>query len=43
MELYQNLKYVGKNTRLNFYGNTPWHCTNFVTELSTGEMKILKK
>lgn len=39
MKLFQNLKYVGEDEKLKFYGNMPWHCTSFVTEYSTGEMK----
>lgn len=40
MKLFDDLKYVGNDNKLSFYGNKPWHCTSFAKEFSTGEMKF---
>ncbi|EQB4340876.1 hypothetical protein ACYJ2U_001596 [Clostridium botulinum] len=40
MKLFKNLKYIGTG-RLSVYGNTIWHCTSFVTRLSTGDMEFI--
>lgn len=39
MQLFQDLKYVGTDNKLKWYGSMPWHCTSFVSEYNTGEMK----
>lgn len=41
MKLFKDLKYVGTDSSLNIYGNTIWHCTSFVTRLSTGNMEFI--
>ncbi|HCL4455182.1 TPA: hypothetical protein N2D10_003209 [Clostridium botulinum] len=41
MKLFKDLKYVGTGSSLNIYGNTIWHCTSFVTRLSTGNMEFI--
>lgn len=40
MKLFEDLKYVGKDKKMKIYGGKPWHCTSFVTEFSTREMKF---
>ncbi|EQC1535514.1 hypothetical protein ACY1J9_001345 [Clostridium botulinum] len=41
MKLFKDLKYVGTDSSLNIYGDTIWHCTSFVTRLSTGNMEFI--
>lgn len=39
---FKDLKYIGDDKTLNFYGKgTIWHCTNFSTNLLTGEMEFI--
>ncbi|NCI19741.1 hypothetical protein EJM73_08895 [Clostridium botulinum] len=40
MELFEDLKYVGSGS-LNVYENKIWHCTSFVTRLSTRDMEFI--
>ena len=38
MKLFDDLKYVGIDGKLSLYGDSPWHCTSYVTEFSTNEI-----
>lgn len=40
MQLYEDLKYVGRNRKLSISGDTPWHCTNILRRANSEKIEF---